>query len=141
MEQGKNTTKLRERQFSTTSWVVVGTERTMEVGETNVVQYTFVNVGTTVVNIDGLILYPSFCGFGPTSFTTNHNMAENDVSVYKYRFDGLPKNVVAKVPLAGVGQPSFYPIPLALDPTKFAGIIIQNGLQIIAKVRANRRKK
>lgn len=133
------TTKLRERQFSTQAWTVMGTEDNQEIHETNVVQYTFLNIGTTVVEVGGITLFPLFCGFGPTEFTTNHSFAENDVSVYKYRFDGLPKFVLAKFPLVGVGPPSYFTIPVKPDYAKFPDLQSFNGLQIVAKLRANHR--
>lgn len=137
----KNVTKLRERQFATLAWIVQGTESNLEIHETNVVQYTFTNLGTTIVTVGGITLFPLWSGFSPTEFVTNHSFAENDVSVYKYRFDGLPKIVLARVPYITVGPPAYYNIPQPFPGVaKFPGFVEFNQLQIVAKIRANRRK-
>lgn len=132
------TIKLRERQFITLSWTVTGKERTKEIHETNVVQYTFINVGSTVVNVNGIILYPLFSGFQPNQFITSQNMAENDVQVYKYTFEGIPKFVIADY--GDPGTTFRYKSVVMMPPLpKLPGFVVFDGLQVVAKIRANKR--
>jgi len=107
-----------------------GTEKSLEVYETNVVQYEFVNQGQTVCVINGMELNPSqpftpgITEIPPTRWKGIVNYNEKDVTVYKYRFIPIP--IVCSGSITVVGWFLTNPI-CSFDFTFFInGIAINN---------------
>lgn len=61
-------------------------EKNTTINDTNVVQYEFINQGNTVIDINGMLLQPSASGLEPVRWIGAIQNNENDVTVYKVKF-------------------------------------------------------
>jgi len=67
-----------------------GSEDSNDIYKTDVVQYEFVNQGTTICVLnDGLLLYPQFVSIEPVRVKLDIWEQETDVNTYKYRFQEI----------------------------------------------------
>jgi hypothetical protein len=90
-----------------------------DVSDTQVVEYEFINQGSTVILINGMMLLPGYYGIEPSRWKSTVNYNEMDVSIYKYSF---PKESIqaplvidvvdgANVIPTPVISPLVYPLP------------------------------
>lgn len=80
-------------------------EKSVQVSDTDVVQYEFINQGNTVVDINGILLQPSASGLEPVRWSGPIQSNENDATVYKLKF--IPAST--KVCSGSVVDASFLP--------------------------------
>jgi hypothetical protein len=61
-----------------------------QIDDSNVVEYEFINQGTTICIInEGLRIYPSYSGIEPSRVKLEIDQSEKDVTVYQFRFEDL----------------------------------------------------
>jgi hypothetical protein len=113
-----------------------GTEAALQVYDAQVVQYKFVNQGTTICLIgNGLKLYPKFSGIEPNEITLDIRECEMDVTVFNYSFDKL--DFIAKT-MTIVISPDFQRnVPFIGLVEDISGAQTFNRLLVISKVKAN----
>jgi hypothetical protein len=69
--------------------------------DSNVVEYEFINQGTTIANINGLRIYPQFANFPPYRVKLDIRNRELDVTIYKIRFEPLDVAVIQHIVFDG----------------------------------------
>lgn len=127
-----------EKQFVFRFDIYDGSEQNLEIYDTNVVEYKFVNLGTTICYINEMPVYPHAAYKGFDNVHLQLQVNEMDVTIYKYRFDvvdffGYFSNVVFEdgstgiVPNENAAQPRS---GLAYLPAKY------NRLLVISKIKA-----
>lgn len=82
-------------------------EKNTTINDTNVVQYEFINQGNTVIDINGMLLQPSASGLEPVRWISAIQNNENDVTVYKVKF----QKVATKLCSGSVCITGFVPCP------------------------------
>lgn len=107
------------------------------VDTTNVVQYQFINGGTSIVEINGTQVYPAFSGLKPDRLDLEINQCEEDMTVYKFKFKPLDIQV-REIQVANGGT----------TITRFVGPVVPvqgqinfNRLIVISKCMASIAKK
>lgn len=119
-----------------------GTESALQIYDGQVMEYEFINAGSSVCIINGgLKLYPEFSGMSPTRVKLSCNYNERDVTVYNYKFEKLDLSVVTDIGAVTLNGKPIY-VPFVNDtvnitygvnpknPVKF------NRLVVISKVQA-----
>jgi len=105
------------------------------VDTTNVVEYQFINGGTSIVEINGTQVYPAFSGLKPDRLDLNINSCEEDMTVYKFKFKPLDMQVLEQgEPEGNITRPYVGPV-VPVD-----GQINFNRLIVISKMFASIRK-
>jgi hypothetical protein len=133
----------KEKQFVFNFTLYDGTERTTSISDTNVVEYEFVNLGTTMVYINDMPLYPDASGkhFNRIKLLCSFN--EMDVTIYKYRFEQPDFFLyTAPVTIPAVGDvlvPKETPPGAVQAPAYISNIY--NRLLVISKVKAYKRNQ
>lgn len=73
-----------------------GSEQSLQIYDGQVIEYEFINAGTTVCIIGGgLKLYPTISGLIPNRVKLAVNYNERDVTVYPYKFIPLDLTVIS----------------------------------------------
>ncbi len=119
-------------------------EDSFSIDDTDVVEYEFINQGNTICVInDGLRLYPGFTQIAPDRWKGTINDFENDMTIYKYKFEPIDFStvygVLEGVPLppniVQVQVPGFAPYQPFLNEDS----VIINRLLVITKVKGQLR--
>jgi len=109
---------------------------TSAIDDTNVVQYEFINQGTTIVEINGMKIYPEWAGIAPHRVLLHINYNEMDVTIYKFKF--FPIDQAAATTLPDPANPAFVQNFVTPDPNGFIALPQPvNRLLVVVKVKAN----
>lgn len=132
-----------EKQFVYNFTIYNGTERNQSISDTNVVEYEFVNLGTTMCYINDMPLYPQASGKNFNRIKLHVSFNEMDVSIYKYRFGGAPDYFLYQAPVALAASTVTVPketVPGAVGSPAYVSNLY-NRLLVISKVKANKRNQ
>jgi hypothetical protein len=115
-----------------------GTESSNQIYDAAVVEYEFVNQGTTVCVInDGLFLYPQYTGIPPFRLISDIKTHERDATIYNYRFQPVDYSVqyVAMETGLGLGTASTPVVTIGsvVQPQPFNRLMVKS--KVIAKVQ------
>lgn len=131
-----------EKQFVFNATIYNGSERSHTISDTNVVEYEFVNLGTTICYINDIPLYPVASGKQFHRIKLHCSFNEMDATIYKYRFVLAQPDYFIYNTAVTVGADDFS-VPKETPPGGPAApaysSTLYNRLLVISKVKAYKR--